>query len=126
MQIAEGCRRPLGRFKPVLPAPSGGMKLHRVQEMRNTFGDDSLFLIGGALLEAGPDLEEDARMFARSAGRDIPHQRAISMFELHEQREESKMAPYHENSSGSSNFVSIADVERVSTAVSSSQHYYIH
>ncbi|KAL9186650.1 hypothetical protein ACHAXT_005888 [Thalassiosira profunda] len=69
-QVAEGCRRPLGRFKSILPSPAGGMKLHRVEEMRKTFGDDTLFLIGGALLEQGPDLEADARMFAHCAGRD--------------------------------------------------------
>lgn len=46
------------------------MKLNCVQEMRKTFGDDTLFLIGGALLEQGPDLEEDAKLFAHCAGRD--------------------------------------------------------
>ena len=49
------------------------MKLHRIKEMRATFGDDTLFLIGGALLEQGPDLEEDAKLFARCAGRDNPY-----------------------------------------------------
>jgi transketolase len=72
-QIAEGCRRPLGRFQPAFPSPAGGMKLDCVPEMRKTFGDDTLFLIGGALLEQGPDLEEDARLFAHCAGRDRPY-----------------------------------------------------
>ena len=72
-EVAEGCRRPLGRFDPILPAPSGGMKVGRVPEMRNTFGDDTLFLIGGDLLKQGPDLEEDAQLFLNSAGRDSVH-----------------------------------------------------
>jgi len=68
-EVAEGCRRPLGRFDPILPAPSGGMKVDRVPEMRKSFGDDTLFLIGGDLFKQGPDLEEDARLFLNSAGR---------------------------------------------------------
>ena len=72
-QIAEGCRGPMGRFQPALPSPSGGMKLDRVPDMRKAFGDDTLFLIGGALLEQGPDLEIDARLFAHCAGRDRPY-----------------------------------------------------
>ena len=76
--IADGCRRPLGRFQPVLPCPAGGMKLERIPEMRKFFGDDTLFLIGGALLEQGPDLEKDALAFQHSAGRDRPYSRLQS------------------------------------------------
>jgi transketolase len=68
--VAEGCRRPMGRFEPILPSPAGGMKLNRVSEMRQVFGDDTLFLIGGALLEQGPDLEADAQLFFHCVGRD--------------------------------------------------------
>eukprot|EP00985_Skeletonema_marinoi_P002389 scaffold999_cov136-Skeletonema_marinoi.AAC.1 len=68
--VAEGCHRPLGRFEPIFPSPAGGMKLDRVKEMRKTFGDDTVFLIGGNLLEQGPDLEADARFFLRAARRD--------------------------------------------------------
>jgi hypothetical protein len=32
--IADWCRRPLGRFQPVLPSPAGGMKLERAPEMK--------------------------------------------------------------------------------------------
>jgi hypothetical protein len=71
--IPEGCRRPMGRFKPILPSPAGGMKLNRVDEMRTVFGDDTLLLIGGALLEEGPDLQADAQLFAHCAGRDQPY-----------------------------------------------------
>ncbi|KAK1746921.1 RuBisCO large chain family protein [Skeletonema marinoi] len=59
-----------GRFEPIFPSPAGGMKLDRVKEMRKTFGDDTVFLIGGNLLEQGPDLEADARFFLRAARRD--------------------------------------------------------
>lgn len=71
--VAEGCRRPMGRMRPILPSPAGGMKLPRVEDMRRTFGDDTLFLIGGALLEQGPDLQADANLFGHFAGRDQPY-----------------------------------------------------
>lgn len=71
--VADGCRRPMGRMRAILPSPAGGMKLHRVEEMRRTFGDDTLFLIGGALLEQGPDFEADAKLFAHCAARDQPY-----------------------------------------------------
>lgn len=62
----------MGRFQTALPSPSGGMKLENVPQMMKTFGDDTLFVIGGAVLEQGPDLEADARLFLHSAGRDQP------------------------------------------------------
>ena len=71
--VAEACRRPMGRFEPIFPSPAGGMILDRVDEMRRTFGEDLLLLIGGALLEQGPDLEADAKLFAHCAGRDRPY-----------------------------------------------------
>lgn len=71
--VAEGCHRPMGRFEPIFPSPAGGMRLERIKEMRRTFGDDTVFLIGGNLLEQGPDLEADARIFLHAAGRDRPY-----------------------------------------------------
>eukprot|EP00986_Skeletonema_menzelii_P002687 scaffold747_cov145-Skeletonema_menzelii.AAC.13 len=71
--VSEGCHRPLGRFEPNFPSPAGGMKLDRIKEMRRAFGDDTVFLIGGNLLEQGPDFEADARIFRHAAGRDRPY-----------------------------------------------------
>ena len=68
--IAEGCRRPLGRFGSIFPAPAGGMKLEKIPEMRNRFGEDTMLLIGGNLMEQGSDLEIDAKMFLHRAGRE--------------------------------------------------------
>ena len=68
--ISEGCRRPLGRFEPIFPAPAGGMRLDKIAQMRKRYGDDTMLLIGGNLLEQGPDLEMDAKIFLRYAGRD--------------------------------------------------------
>ena len=73
MTIATACRSKLGRFKTIWPTPAGGMKLDRIDEMRRAFGDDTLFFIGGALMEQGPDLEKDAQLFAHYCGRDQPY-----------------------------------------------------
>ena len=73
MAIVKACRSKLGRFESIWPTPAGGMKLDRITEMRKAFGDDTLFLIGGALLEQGPDLEKDAQLFAHCCGRDQPY-----------------------------------------------------
>ena len=113
-KIAEGCRRPFGRFDPVLPSPAGGMKLHRIQEMRATFGDDTLFLIGGALLEQGPDLEEDAKLFAHCAGRDNPYSVAGGV-EKNIGDKTMTVPPLIDKDGDSSTF--IAEVEQVAIAV---------
>lgn len=48
--IGAALRRPLGRLRPAFPAPAGGMKLDRVASMAETYGLDTVFLVGGALL----------------------------------------------------------------------------
>jgi len=115
--VAEGCRRPLGRFEPILPSPAGGMNLSRVDEMRKTFGDDTLFLIGGALLEQGPDLEEDARTFARSAGRDPTDRPQQARQNIATEAQEREAGAPSKRKLADQEAVSIAEVERVATAV---------
>lgn len=113
-QIAEGCRRPLGRFDPVFPAPAGGMTLDRIPEMRNTFGDDTLFLIGGALLAHGPDVEEDARVFARCAGRHSLNSKSDTRKNI---TDTTTVVSDDEKDNINATDTSIAEVERVANAV---------
>ena len=91
------------------------MKIARVAEMRKTFGDDTLFLIGGALLEQGPNLEEDARAFAHSAGRifaaKVPKASAFP-------RDGKPSGASSESTNARSHVAfSVEEVERVATAV---------
>ena len=117
-QVAEGCRRPMGRFEGIFPSPAGGMKLHKVDQMRTTFGDDTLFLIGGALLEQGPDLEQDAKAFAHCAGRDGPYQSPASTTTRVSKSTPMDFPTTAENSAmKEDNAPSIADVERVAMNV---------
>jgi hypothetical protein len=114
-QVADGCRCPMGRFKGVLPSPAGGMKLSRVDQMRKTFGDDTLFLIGGALLEQGPDFELDAKTFAHCAGRDCPYVPLCSDEEgTTKMKDESKAS---NDEAVDVNTSSVVDVERVANLV---------
>jgi ribulose-bisphosphate carboxylase large chain len=63
MDIAEETSIPMGKLKPIFPAPGGGMSLDRVPEMLETYGQDLIFLIGGGLFKHGPDLVENCRYF---------------------------------------------------------------
>ena len=69
LAIARAAREPWDGVRPTLPVPAGGMTLERVREMREGYGDDSMFLIGGALLSAGDQLLERARAFVSSVAR---------------------------------------------------------
>ena len=61
--IAAAARGRWHGLRPTLPVPAGGMTVERVAEMRASYGDDCMLLIGGALLAAGDALLDRAREF---------------------------------------------------------------
>ncbi|KQY43658.1 MULTISPECIES: RuBisCO large subunit C-terminal-like domain-containing protein [Rhizobium/Agrobacterium group] len=61
LAIVDGCTCDLGGLKPILPAPGGGMTFERVPEMRDAYGDNVMYLIGGALLREKSDLPAACR-----------------------------------------------------------------
>jgi ribulose-bisphosphate carboxylase large chain len=63
--IAEATAEPLGGVKDCFPVPGGGMLVARVPELLEFYGNDVIFLVGGGLFQAGPDLVENCRMFRR-------------------------------------------------------------
>ncbi len=65
--IAAECARPFHGLKPILPAPGGGMSAARVPDMQAAYGDNTIYLVGGALLSE-PDLPAACRSFARAVG----------------------------------------------------------
>ncbi|MFO1309749.1 MAG: RuBisCO large subunit C-terminal-like domain-containing protein [Burkholderiales bacterium] len=65
--IASAAREPWGGLAPALPVPAGGMSVERVPELRETFGDDTMLLVGGSLLVAGDALEARCRAFVAAA-----------------------------------------------------------
>lgn len=63
LSIADGARVRMGSLRPLMPAPGGGMTLDRIPEMLDAYGNDVVFLIGGALYGRGPDLVATCRHF---------------------------------------------------------------
>ena len=60
LSIARACAADLGGPKAIAAAPGGGMTFNRVPEMREAYGDDVMYLIGGALLQE-PNLVDACR-----------------------------------------------------------------
>ncbi|MEO8505746.1 MAG: RuBisCO large subunit C-terminal-like domain-containing protein [Acidobacteriota bacterium] len=54
-EVTTRLRAPRGDLRPSFPAPGGGMDVKRVARWRRVYGDDTLFLLGSALLKE-PDL----------------------------------------------------------------------
>lgn len=65
-EIMNGCLEPFGNYPGILPAPGGGMKLERIDEIIRFFGLDCILLIGGDLHRTG-DLTETMTMFHQAA-----------------------------------------------------------
>jgi ribulose-bisphosphate carboxylase large chain len=61
--LAVAMREPLGDVKPGFPSPAGGMTIEKIDSLVAAFGDDAVFLIGGALMRHSPDPEIGARAF---------------------------------------------------------------
>ncbi len=64
LAIAAAARDPLAAHAPILPVPAGGMRIERCTEMVEAFGTDTMLLIGGDLLSAGPAMPARAAAFA--------------------------------------------------------------
>lgn len=50
VQVASDCRTPNGLFRPILPAPGGGMSIELAGLLREMYGDDTVFLFGGGAM----------------------------------------------------------------------------
>src|SRR5512143_1713301 len=62
--IVDAACAPWHGLAPTLPVPAGGMTVARVAGMRERYGDDAMFLIGGSLLAARERLYDRACEFA--------------------------------------------------------------
>ena len=67
---ADDCRQidrlalaPFGNLRPAWPAPAGGMSYENLEQMAADCGQDSIFLIGGALLGDSADLRSSTTRF---------------------------------------------------------------
>lgn len=69
--IVSGCTLGLDSYEPILPAPGGGISIDRVPGMAKVYGEDVIYLIGGALLIEASDLEGACRRLAIAVGRGV-------------------------------------------------------
>ncbi|MDX1512962.1 MAG: RuBisCO large subunit C-terminal-like domain-containing protein [Gammaproteobacteria bacterium] len=63
LSICERLRAPLGALAPAWPAPGGGMRLDRIDDMCADYGADTVFLVGGALHAEGDHITSGTRAF---------------------------------------------------------------
>ncbi|NJL92951.1 MAG: ribulose 1,5-bisphosphate carboxylase large subunit [Anaerolineae bacterium] len=63
--IAAGCSDPLGQLAPIFPTPGGGMTLQSIPTMRDVYGQDVIYLIGGGLHRHSADLTENVKYFLK-------------------------------------------------------------
>jgi ribulose-bisphosphate carboxylase large chain len=63
LSIAAACREDLGGREKIFPCPAGGMELGKIRDMIDSYGNDTLILIGGGLFSMGGDLVSNCRSF---------------------------------------------------------------
>ena len=71
--IADRARLPWHDLPATMPVPAGGMSVERVAHLRELYGDEAMFLVGGSLLLAGEGLLERARTFVRAVTMPVSH-----------------------------------------------------
>ena len=57
----DGCRDALGHLRPIMPLPGGGMTRERIAELKEMYGSEVIFLVGGGLHRMGPNLAGNVR-----------------------------------------------------------------
>jgi len=61
--IVKGCSETMGDVAPIFPAPGGGMTMENIREMKEFYGPDVIYLMGGGLFRGSDDLVENCRRF---------------------------------------------------------------
>lgn len=67
-EVIAGCTVAMGGITPIFPAPSGGMTLARMPELRAFYPFETTFLVAGGLYSGG-ELAANARAFAQAVGK---------------------------------------------------------
>lgn len=67
-EIAEACSATDGLGRPILPSPGGGMTVARMPELRQIYGDDAVYLLGGGLLRYGDRIGDGIREMRAALG----------------------------------------------------------
>lgn len=72
--IVQHLRAPLGQLKAAWPAPAGGMRFDSLGHMNRQYGQDAVFLMGGALLSHSQSLRQSTREFLKRTEAHFPSQ----------------------------------------------------
>jgi ribulose-bisphosphate carboxylase large chain len=67
--LADRMREAWGPLLPCMPVPAGGMQVERIGELKEFYGPEVMFLIGGSLYLAGDRLRERTEEFVRTVRR---------------------------------------------------------
>lgn len=62
-QIAAACAEPMGDHRAIFPAPGGGITAETIGAMRDVYGIDVVYLVGGGLHRHSRDLTANVRHF---------------------------------------------------------------
>ncbi len=66
--IVNECRSEEAPGQPILPSPGGGMSPDRAADMKNMYGDDVVYLLGGSLLRYGDRIGEGVKDMRKALG----------------------------------------------------------
>jgi ribulose-bisphosphate carboxylase large chain len=69
--IADALRAPHPRARSAFPAPAGGIRVERIGELLEFYGNDSILLIGGSLYQAGDALWDRTRELVDQVARAV-------------------------------------------------------
>ena len=72
-QIVAQCRTPMAGIKPNFACPAGGMQFRDLALMSRNYGQDSIFLCGGSLLQHSASLEQSTREFLVEIDKHFQH-----------------------------------------------------
>ena len=64
-EVADGTQAPLGGLRSIFPAPGGGMSLQRIPELREFYGNEVIFLVGGDLLRNHAEIEKNCERYRK-------------------------------------------------------------
>jgi ribulose-bisphosphate carboxylase large chain len=61
IEARDGCRDEMSHIRSIMPLPGGGMTRERIATLKEMYGNEVIFLVGGGLHRMGPDLTENVR-----------------------------------------------------------------
>lgn len=66
LAVVAGTVAPMGDIKTIFPVAGGGLTMKNIPDMKQVYDNDMIYLMGGGLHKAGPDLIENSRKFLES------------------------------------------------------------